>query len=135
MSANAEPAATLGERQATTPGGLVVRVVDVPEAYRFEAYVDTSYVGFTRYAKTHGEVVVLSTVTEPAWQGRGIATAMTDAIVAMIRDARWKIGPRCPFTADYLARRPELADLVAERYRGLVKPAYRPGVEDRKSDD
>jgi predicted GNAT family acetyltransferase len=135
MSANAESLAALGERQATTPSGLVVRVVDVPEAHRFEAYVDTSYVGFTRYAKTHGEVIVLSTVTEPAWQGRGIATAMTEAILDMIREARWKIGPRCPFTADYLARRPEQADLVAERYRGLVKPAYKPDAGDQEPDE
>lgn len=133
MSADAESLATLGERRATTPGGLVVRVVDVPEAYRFEAYVDTSFVGFTRYARTRGEVIVLSTVTEPAWQGQGIASAMTKAILDMIRDAQWKIGPRCPFTGDYLARHPEEADLVADRYRGLVKPAYKPEGGDRKA--
>ena len=129
MSPNTESRASFGERQATTPGGLAVTVRDVPEAMRFEAWVDDTYVGFTRYARTQSDVIVLSTVTEVEWRGRGIASAMTEALLALIREAGWQIGPRCPFTQDYLARHPEQMDLVPDRYRELVKPAYRPQAD------
>lgn len=126
MSAQIRPAAGLGERQVTTADGLVVTVRDVPAASRFDAWVGDALVGNTTYRRGEKELIVMSTTTEEAWRERGIGSAMTEAILGLIRDARWKVAPRCPFTSDYLAGHPDQMDLVADRYRKLVRRSYRP---------
>ena len=113
---------------ATTSGGTVVLVKDVPQVSRFEAWVDGACVAYASYSKWDKTVVVLSTVTEAHWRGQGIASALTEAMLTVIRDLGWTIGPRCPFTADYLAGHEDQLDLVAAQYRGLVRRAFRPSA-------
>lgn len=126
-----EPVDSLGEVTVTTADSLTMTVSDVRASARFEARADGELVGFTTYRHNEGVTFLVHTVTEPAWRGRGIATAMTSAVLDLIHRAGRSVVPRCPFVADFIAGHEELLGLVPAQHRHLVKPAFRPGSQDR----
>lgn len=121
-----EPVESLGEITVATVDGMTVTVADVSVSMRFEARAGDDLVGYTTYRHNDNLTFLVHTVTEPAWRGRGIATAMTSAVLDLIRRADRTVVPRCPFVSDFLARHEELQDLVSEQHRHLIKPAPRP---------
>jgi len=122
-----EPCESLGKSTGMTADGMVVVVGDVPTSGLFEARNDDGeLVGYTSYRHNEGKTFLVHTVTEPAWRGRGVATAMTGAALDLIRAAGRSAVPRCPFVRDFLARHDELRDLVPERHRHMIGRASRP---------
>ena len=119
---------SLGEATVTTADGMTMTVGDVRASARFEARVGGELVGYTTYRHNENVTFIVHTVTEPAWRGHGVATAMTSAVLDLLQRAGRSVVPRCPFVGDYLAGHPELAGLVPERHRHLVRPAFRPGA-------
>ena len=82
-----------------------------PDRSRFELDVDgeTAHVEYRR----EGDVmVVLHTIVPEAIGGRGIAGALNAAALAHAREAGLRVDPQCEYTAGYLRRHPEYADLV-----------------------
>jgi predicted GNAT family acetyltransferase len=128
-----EPVDSLGEVTVATADGLTMTVGDVRTSARFEARAGGELVGYTTYRHYEGATFLVHTVTEPAWRGHGVATAMTSAVLDLIRQAGRSVIPRCPFVADFLAGHEELLGLVPAQYRHLVKPAFRPGSQDRST--
>lgn len=126
-----EPVASLGEVIVATADGLTMTVGDVRPAARFEARAGGELVGYTTYRHNESATFLVHTVTEPTWRGHGVATAMTSAVLDLIRRAGRAVVPRCPFVGDFLAGHRELLDLVPEQHRHLVKPAFRPSSPDR----
>lgn len=122
-----EPRESLGKSTGVTADGMVVVVGDVPAAGRFEARNgDGDLVGYTSYRHNGSETFLVRTVTEPAWRGRGVATAMTVVVLDLLRAAGRSVIPRCPFVRDFLARHDELWDLVPERHRHMIRRPFRP---------
>ena len=61
-----------------------------------------------------GDVLTLThTGTEPAFRGRGLASAVTEAALDDVRRRGEKVRPSCPFAAAFLQDHPEYADLRA----------------------
>jgi predicted GNAT family acetyltransferase len=114
---------SLGEITVTTAHGMTMTVGDVRASARFEALADGELVGYTTYRHRDGATVLVHTVTEPAWRGRGVAAALTWAVLELLQRAGRSVVPRCPFVADFLARHEELWGMVPEQHRHLVTPA------------
>lgn len=58
-------------------------------------------------------IVADHTLTPASLRGRGIATVLTEHMVADARREGIKIRPLCPFVVDLFDKRPEWADLRA----------------------
>ena len=89
-----------------------VRVTDNRERQRYEAHVDGSLAAYATYALTHGGITFIHTKTEPAFEGRGIASRLAHAVLDDARRRGLAVTPRCPFIAAYIERHPEYADLL-----------------------
>jgi uncharacterized protein len=126
-----EPVDSLGEVTVTTADGVTMTVGDVPASARFEARAGGELVGYTTYRHNESATFLVHTVTEPAWRGHGVATAMTSAVLDLLHRAGRSVIPRCPFVGDFLAGHPELLGLVPEQHRHLVRPAFRPSSPDQ----
>jgi uncharacterized protein len=120
-----EPVDSLGEVTVVTAAGVTMTVADVRESARFEARVGDGLVGYITYRQHAGSgaMVVVHTVTEPAWRGHGVATAMTSAVLGLVQRAGRSVVPRCPFVAEFIAQHREFLDLVPEQHRHLIEPA------------
>lgn len=56
-------------------------------------------------------LVVLHTETDSKHQGQGLAGRLTRELLDQARAEGWQVEPRCPYTAGWLQRHPEYADL------------------------
>ena len=56
---------------------------------------------------------ITHTEVDPALQGRGIAAALTEAVLAHARASGLKVRPLCSYAQLYMRRHPETADLRA----------------------
>ncbi len=59
-------------------------------------------------------LVVLHTETHPDHQGEGLAGRLTRRLLDEARAEGWRVEPRCPYTASWMDRHPEYANLRAE---------------------
>jgi predicted GNAT family acetyltransferase len=78
----------------------------------YEAVIDGTIVGVSYYRGIGDRIVVLHTEVEPAYEGRGVGSAIARFVLADLRARDLRLTPRCPFFAGYLERHPEDADLV-----------------------
>lgn len=92
---------------------METRVVDKPEHSRFEILVDGRPAGFADYVLTNGVLTLPHTVVDPAYGGRGVGGTLVGAVLDVARDRGLLVQPLCSFVADYIAKHPEHADLVA----------------------
>jgi len=91
--------------------GLVI--ADNPAERRYEAHVDGELAGWVEYGRVRTRLVALHTEVLPAFEGRGIASALVRKVLDDARAAGQTITPRCPFFIRHFERHPEDADLVA----------------------
>jgi predicted GNAT family acetyltransferase len=92
------------------------RVVDNPEAHRFEILVEDQIAGFAEYRRRGGAVAFTHTVIDPAFEGRGLGSALARGALDATRKAGHAVLPFCPFIRSYIQRHPAYLDLVpAER--------------------
>jgi hypothetical protein len=87
--------------------------------HRFEATLagDTA---FTEYVVHGGAMVLPHTVVPPAFEGRGVGSALAKAALGYARDHGLTVRPSCPFVAGYIVKHPEWQDLVHPDYRGRL---------------
>ena len=88
------------------------KVVDNPEARRFEVLVDGEVAGFTEYRRTKSSVAFTHTVIEPAFEGRGLGSVLARGALDATREAGLPVLPYCPFIRGYIQRHPAYLDLV-----------------------
>ncbi|MGB9183767.1 MAG: GNAT family N-acetyltransferase [Solirubrobacteraceae bacterium] len=94
-----------------------VEIIHEPERDRFTITVGGSEAGFAQYREQPGEIAFLHTETDPAQQGRGLASQL---IAHALQDAARRglsVLPRCSFVRDYIAGHPEYVELVPEARR------------------
>src|SRR4051812_2486704 len=97
-----------------------VKVVDNPDAKRFEAKVEnqTAFIDYVRRGDTiwltHAEV-------PPELEGRGIGSAIAKYALDFATTNSLKVVPACPFVEDYIGSHPEYASLVT-RERAPKEP-------------
>jgi predicted GNAT family acetyltransferase len=91
-------------------------VVMNEETHRFELTVDGG-TAFAEYRLRPDVLVLPHSVTPPAMEGRGIASALAKAALGYARLNHLKVKPSCPFMAGYIQKHPEWQDLVHEDFR------------------
>src|SRR5687768_12598236 len=91
---------------------LPIEIVDVPEGRRFEARIEGQVAGVARYVPRPGRVVFLHTEVDPAFEGRGVGSALAQGALDAVRAAGLGVEPRCPFIAAWIGRHAAYADLV-----------------------
>ncbi|NUO72488.1 MAG: N-acetyltransferase [Frateuria sp.] len=79
---------------------------------RFETRVDGALCVLD-YHLAGGVMTITHTGVPPAVEGRGIASALTQAAMETARAEGLKVAPACSYAAAWLRRHPEFADLRA----------------------
>ena len=99
----------LTREEATTDG---LRIVDAPDAGRYEARLDGQLVGFSEYRLRGDRIIFVHTVVLPEFEGRGIGSRLAAGALDDVRVRGLRVVPRCPFIAAYIRGHPAYADLV-----------------------
>ncbi len=93
------------------------RVVDAPDAGRFEVLVDGEVAGFAEYRRTKAATAFTHTVIDPAFEGRGLGSVLARGALDATRVAGSPVLPFCPFIRSYIQRHPAYLDLVPDDRR------------------
>lgn len=83
------------------------------ERSRYEGRLDGEVVTVLDFVRDGDVLLLTHTGTEPAFRGRGLASAVTQAALDDVRRRGEKVRPSCPFAVDFLDDHPEYADLRA----------------------
>lgn len=83
-----------------------------PDGQRFATSVD-GHDAELIYRLRDGRMVIEHTGVPEAIGGRGIAAQLVKAALDHARAAGWKVVPACSYSAVYVQRHPEYADLLA----------------------
>jgi predicted GNAT family acetyltransferase len=94
-------------------------VVNNEAAGRFEVRLGED-VAFTEYRLLASGILFPHTEVPPAFEGRGVGSALVRAGMAFARERGQKVMPVCTFVAGYIARHPELHELVHPDYRAAL---------------
>ncbi|MFI2606712.1 GNAT family N-acetyltransferase [Kitasatospora sp. NPDC018619] len=98
---------------------MTLSVRDVEARNRFEAWEDDESAGFAEYLRMDQLVVYPHTVVEPAFEGRGIGSALARAALDDARARGLSVLATCPFIKGWMLRHPEYADLAYENRGGV----------------
>jgi uncharacterized protein len=80
---------------------------------RWEAHLGGSLAGFAAYRLTDTSVVFTHTEVDPAFEGRGVASALArHALDEVAADGTRSVVPRCPYIKAWIDRHPDYARLV-----------------------
>jgi len=67
------------------------------------------------YHRSPGKLVIYHTEVPPPLERRGLAACMTRAALDFARSQNLQVEPRCPYTAYFMRKHLEYADLLALR--------------------
>ena len=67
------------------------------------------------YRRFPGKLVIYHTEVPQPLERRGFAGRMTRAALDFARSENLQVEPRCPYTAAFMQKNPEFADLLAPR--------------------
>ena len=88
-------------------------VSDNPSTHRFEAHVDGRLAGFAEYQLTDELMVFTHTEVAPAFEGKGIGSAIARFALDQLRaDGTRKALPVCPFIKGWIERHPDYLDIT-----------------------
>ncbi len=68
------------------------------------------------YERIEDGLLVPHTVVPPAFEGRGVGSALAKAMLAFAKQEGMLVLPTCPFFAGYLSKHPEYKDQVHPRF-------------------
>ena len=83
-----------------------------PDARRLHTRVE-GHEAELRYSLRGGRMVIDHTGVPDAIGGRGIAGILVKAALDLARARGWRVVPACSYSAAYVQRHPEYADLIA----------------------
>jgi predicted GNAT family acetyltransferase len=98
----------------TTPPAEPV-ITDAPERGRYEAHLDGELAGVLEYVIKYGRLALVHTEVLPAYEGKGIGSALVRFGLDDARRRALRVIASCPYVQDYLARHPEDDDIVVGR--------------------
>ena len=87
-------------------------VTDNTALNRYELITDGG-TAFIRYRTAAGVRTFLHAEVPKALEGHGLGSALARGALELARSQGYRIVPQCPFIAAYVAKHPEVQDLVA----------------------
>ncbi len=90
-------------------------VSDATERERFEAHVDGELAGSLTYVIKRGRLALIHTGVLPAFEGRGVGSALVRFALDSARERGLKVIATCPYVQAYLDRHPADDDIVIGR--------------------
>ncbi|MFE9746911.1 GNAT family N-acetyltransferase [Saccharothrix saharensis] len=91
---------------------MAIEVHDVPEQKQFEAVVDGTRAGKAVYIRTPDLIVFTHTEVDPAFEGKGVGSALARAALDQARAWELPVLPLCPFIKGFIERHREYVDVV-----------------------
>jgi predicted GNAT family acetyltransferase len=89
-----------------------LQIEHLPDRGRFQAIVE-GMPCVADYRLSGGVMMITHTEVAPQLEGRGIASALMDEVMAYARKAGLKVRPLCSFARSYMQRHPETSDLLS----------------------
>ena len=90
-----------------------VSVIDNPAAGRFEARLGGELAGVAEYQLTDDLIVFTHTEVDPAFEGRGVGSALASFALDQVRvEGTRRALAVCPFIKGWIQRHPEYLDLT-----------------------
>jgi predicted GNAT family acetyltransferase len=89
-----------------------MEVTDLAARHRYEIRVDGALAGYAAYQPGDHQIVFTHTQVDPAFEGRGVGSALAAAALDDARRQGLRVVPLCPFFAAFLRRHREYADLL-----------------------
>jgi predicted GNAT family acetyltransferase len=99
---------------------LDIAVADDPDQHRYAVTVDGVLAGGAYYEHRDGRVVFTHTEVDPAWEGRGVGSALARYALDDVRHTGRHAIPLCPFIAGWIRKHPDYLDVVDEHHRDRV---------------
>lgn len=87
-------------------------VADNPGATRFELLDGDRVLGWVDYRPAGANLIIAHTEIEAGHDGQGLGTRLVRDMLDQLRAAGRTVIPLCPFTAAFIRRHPDYADLV-----------------------
>jgi predicted GNAT family acetyltransferase len=87
--------------------------------HRFEVSFDGE-TAFSEYRLHPGYITLPHTVVPPAFEGKGVGSALAKAALGYARAHGLMVKPACPFIAGYIGKHREWQDLVHPDFRGRL---------------
>ncbi|WP_323095368.1 GNAT family N-acetyltransferase [Intrasporangium sp. YIM S08009] len=82
------------------------------EQSRYEAHVDDRLAGFAEFIVAKQLIVFTHTEVDPAFEGKGVGSALARYALDDLRGKAVSVLPLCPFIKGWIERHREYADLV-----------------------
>jgi predicted GNAT family acetyltransferase len=95
-----------------------LQIDDVPANDRYEVRVDGALAGTLEYVRKRGHIALIHTEVLPAYEGRGIASALVRFVLDDARRRGERVIAKCPYVLSYLDRHHEDDDIVVGRGQG-----------------
>lgn len=92
--------------------GMDAQITDRQERHRYELTVDGQKAGQINYRMVYGDIELIHTEVDPAYEGKGLAGQLAKFALDDARTRGLKVIPSCEYVRKYLERHPEYADLV-----------------------
>ena len=87
-----------------------LRVVDRPEAYRFEIDLGDA-IAEARYMRVGDTVIFTYTQVPEALEGQGLGSRLAAGALELVREQGLAVRTICPFMTHFVATHPEYADV------------------------
>lgn len=92
-----------------------IKVIHNQKESRFETHIG-GQIALVDYIDNGNNCLSITHTEVPKnLEGNGIAGVLTKTILDYARENNYKVRPICPYTAIYIQRHPEYADIVAGR--------------------
>ncbi|MEV8212873.1 GNAT family N-acetyltransferase [Leifsonia sp. NPDC077715] len=104
----------IAEVDAATPlsPGIDFYVVDDAETRTYEAVSGDTLIGGITYARHDDVVTLIATSVYPEFRGQGVATALIERVLEIIRASNQRIRIHCPIVRTFVEQHDQYRSLV-----------------------
>ena len=94
-----------------------ITITNHPEKHRYEAHLDGQLAGYCEYSLLKNAVMFSHTEVMPAFEGKGVGSAIARHVLDEARAQGMAVIPACQFIAGYIRKHHEYLDLVRPESR------------------
>lgn len=91
---------------------MTIAITNHPEKHRYEAAIDGQLAGYCEYNLLTNAVMFTHTEVLPAFEGKGVGSAIARHVLDAARTQGMPVIPACQFIAGYIRKHREYVDLV-----------------------